>query len=119
MKIRIPLMMDALFVSAVATPGNTYIIDFPSGLHGAAGVISFADGHVIIHKWLDKRTYSPQGTAMVGGGGTRFYPAITGQSGLFLSGASHVRGTIVQRAGRSRHLQNQFMPTVVQPENRS
>jgi type II secretory pathway pseudopilin PulG len=48
-----------LFVSAVATPGNTYIIDYPSGLHGAAGVISFADGHVIIRKWLDSRTYTP------------------------------------------------------------
>jgi prepilin-type processing-associated H-X9-DG protein len=59
-----------LEVSAVATPGATYIIDFPSGLHGAAGVISFADGHVIIHKWLDRRTYSPQGSVMVGGGGT-------------------------------------------------
>ena len=45
---------------AVATPGNTTLVDFPSGLHGAAGVISFADGHVIVHKWLDQRTYSPQ-----------------------------------------------------------
>ena len=47
-------------VVAVATPGNTTLVDFPSGLHGAAGVISFADGHVIVHKWLDQRTYSPQ-----------------------------------------------------------
>ena len=45
--------------SAVATPGSTYLIDFPSGLHGAAGVISFADGHVIVHRWLDARTYTP------------------------------------------------------------
>jgi len=53
--------------SAVATPGNTYIIDYPSGLHGAAGVISFADGHVIIHKWLDSRTYSPNIQPQQGG----------------------------------------------------
>jgi prepilin-type N-terminal cleavage/methylation domain-containing protein len=46
-------------VSAFAAPGSTYLIDFPSGLHGAAGVISFADGHVVTHKWLDVRTYSP------------------------------------------------------------
>jgi hypothetical protein len=47
-------------VSALATPGNTYLIDYPSGLHGEAGGISFADGHSIIHKWVDKATYSPQ-----------------------------------------------------------
>ncbi len=50
----------ALDVSAVATPGNTYLIDYPSGLHGGVGVISFADGHVITHRWLDPRTLSPQ-----------------------------------------------------------
>jgi prepilin-type N-terminal cleavage/methylation domain-containing protein/prepilin-type processing-associated H-X9-DG protein len=47
-------------VSAVATPGNTYIIDFPGGNHNGAAGISFADGHVIMHKWLDVRTYTPQ-----------------------------------------------------------
>jgi type II secretory pathway pseudopilin PulG len=57
-------------ISAVATPGNTYLIDFPSGLHGAAGVISFADGHVIVHKWLDRRTYTPQGLIGPGMGST-------------------------------------------------
>jgi prepilin-type processing-associated H-X9-DG protein len=54
---------------AVATPGNTYLVDWPSGLHGAAGVISFADGHVIIHKWQDQRTYTPQGFISPGRGG--------------------------------------------------
>jgi type II secretory pathway pseudopilin PulG len=53
--------------SAVATPGNTYIIDYPSGLHGAAGVISFADGHVIVHKWQDLRTYTPMIVPQQGG----------------------------------------------------
>jgi prepilin-type N-terminal cleavage/methylation domain-containing protein len=56
--------------SAVATPGNTYLIDWPSGLHGAANAISFADGHVIIHRWLDARTYTPQGIVAPGKGST-------------------------------------------------
>jgi prepilin-type N-terminal cleavage/methylation domain-containing protein/prepilin-type processing-associated H-X9-DG protein len=47
----------SLIISAVATAGNTYIIDFPGGNHNGAAGISFADGHVIIHKWLDSRTY--------------------------------------------------------------
>jgi type II secretory pathway pseudopilin PulG len=59
-------------VVATATPGNTYIIDSPSGLHGAAGVISFADGHAIVHKWLDRRTYSNEGNR--GQGGASSYP---------------------------------------------
>ncbi len=51
---------DASFaVSAVAAPGKTYLIDWPSGLHGEAGGLSFADGHSIVRKWQDKRTYTP------------------------------------------------------------
>ena len=58
---------DGAFASsAVATPGNTYIIDYPSGLHGAAGVISFADGHVIIHKWLDSTNLLTHDSATTG-----------------------------------------------------
>jgi prepilin-type N-terminal cleavage/methylation domain-containing protein len=57
-------------ISAFAVPGATYLIDLPSGWHGAAGVISFADGHIIVHKWLDKRTYNPQGLISGGQGGT-------------------------------------------------
>ncbi|MGD0086440.1 MAG: prepilin-type N-terminal cleavage/methylation domain-containing protein [Verrucomicrobiota bacterium] len=49
----------SMAVSAVATPGNTYVIDYPSGLHGGAGGLSFADGHSIVHKWEDPRTYTP------------------------------------------------------------
>jgi type II secretory pathway pseudopilin PulG len=64
----------AFAASASAAPGATYIIDFPSGLHGAAGVISFADGHVIIHKWLDRRTYTPQGVVSGGTGGAASFP---------------------------------------------
>jgi type II secretory pathway pseudopilin PulG len=44
--------------SAVATPGNTYLIDLLSGNHNAAAAISFADSHVIIHRWQDPRTYT-------------------------------------------------------------
>jgi prepilin-type N-terminal cleavage/methylation domain-containing protein len=61
---------DASFaVSAVANAGATYIIDYPSGLHGQAGGMSFADGHAIIHKWKDKRTYSPPSGMKPGEGG--------------------------------------------------
>ena len=57
-------------VSAVATPGSTYLIDYPSGYHAGAGGMSFADGHAIIHKWQDPRTYTPQGILQPGMGST-------------------------------------------------
>jgi prepilin-type N-terminal cleavage/methylation domain-containing protein/prepilin-type processing-associated H-X9-DG protein len=58
-------------VSALAVPGETYLIDWPSGLHGNAGGMAFADGHSIIHRWLDSRTYTPTLTpAQHGDGGT-------------------------------------------------
>jgi prepilin-type processing-associated H-X9-DG protein len=28
----------------------------PSSLHGGGGTLSFADGHVELHKWIDERT---------------------------------------------------------------
>ncbi|HEY4414312.1 MAG TPA: prepilin-type N-terminal cleavage/methylation domain-containing protein [Verrucomicrobiae bacterium] len=49
----------SLAVSAVAAPGKTYLIDNPAGNHGSAAGMSFADGHAIVHKWKDSRTYSP------------------------------------------------------------
>src|SRR5665213_1935198 len=60
----------SLAVAAAATPGNTYLIDWPAGNHGQAAGISFADGHSIVHKWQDKRTYSPQGIISPGMGST-------------------------------------------------
>ena len=36
-----------------------YIIDYPASNHNGAGTISFADGHVEPHKWLDERTTPP------------------------------------------------------------
>ena len=46
-------------VSAYAAPGKTYLIDYPTGLHGGSGGLAFADGHAIVHKWKDPQTYSP------------------------------------------------------------
>jgi prepilin-type N-terminal cleavage/methylation domain-containing protein/prepilin-type processing-associated H-X9-DG protein len=58
----------SMAISAVATPGSTYLIDNPSGNHGNSAGMSFADGHSIIHKWQDSRTFANTGVA--GGGGT-------------------------------------------------
>jgi len=55
-------------VSAVATPGHTYLIDYPSAAHAGAGGMAFADGHAQVHKWKDPRTYTPQGVAQAGMG---------------------------------------------------
>jgi prepilin-type processing-associated H-X9-DG protein len=49
----------SLAVSAYVAPGGTYLIDFPAGNHGSAAGIAYADGHSVIHKWLDSRTFSP------------------------------------------------------------
>ena len=47
----------SMAISAYATNGFTYLIDHPAGNHGQAAGIAFADGHSIIHKWVDTRTY--------------------------------------------------------------
>jgi prepilin-type N-terminal cleavage/methylation domain-containing protein/prepilin-type processing-associated H-X9-DG protein len=61
---------DALFaVPALVGPGATYLVDYPSGLHGNAGGMAFVDGHAIIHRWQDYRTYSPQLTGLSSGDG--------------------------------------------------
>ena len=60
----------SLAISAAAASGATYLIDFPAGNHGASAGISFADGHAIIHKWTDARTYTPQGIIQPGMGST-------------------------------------------------
>ncbi|MEI9863656.1 MAG: prepilin-type N-terminal cleavage/methylation domain-containing protein [Limisphaerales bacterium] len=48
----------SIAIPAKAIPGNTYRIDFTSGNHNNAATISFADGHVNVHKWQDSRTYT-------------------------------------------------------------
>ena len=35
------------------------IIDYPASYHGERGSLSFADGHVEFHKWVDPRTMPP------------------------------------------------------------
>jgi prepilin-type N-terminal cleavage/methylation domain-containing protein/prepilin-type processing-associated H-X9-DG protein len=35
---------------------RVFMVDVPASYHNGAGTISFADGHVEIHKWLDART---------------------------------------------------------------
>ena len=48
----------SMAISALAAPGKTYMIDKPTGLHGRSGGLAFADGHSIVHKWKDPRTYT-------------------------------------------------------------
>jgi prepilin-type N-terminal cleavage/methylation domain-containing protein len=36
-----------------------FMVDVPASYHNGAGVLSFADGHGEIHKWLDARTRAP------------------------------------------------------------
>ncbi|SRR6266705_1414328 len=60
----------SMAISAVATAGSTYLIDYPSGNHGNAAGIAFADGHSLVHKWQDSRTYTPQGIIQPGMGST-------------------------------------------------
>ena len=56
----------SLAIAADATPGHTYLIDYPASSHGGAAGIAFADGHAIVHKWVDPRTYSPPGANQPG-----------------------------------------------------
>jgi prepilin-type N-terminal cleavage/methylation domain-containing protein len=61
----------SIAMSALAAPGETFLIDCPAGNHDGASCVSFADGHVIIHKWLDGRTFTPQGIIQPGMGSTK------------------------------------------------
>jgi prepilin-type N-terminal cleavage/methylation domain-containing protein len=40
----------------VRMPSQDNFFHFPSGLHNRSGVLSFGDGHVEKHRWLDART---------------------------------------------------------------
>ena len=60
----------SLAVSALAAPGATYLVDWPAGNHNKAAGIAFADGHSIIHAWVDKRTYTPGDLVAPGEGGS-------------------------------------------------
>jgi prepilin-type processing-associated H-X9-DG protein len=58
----------SLAIPALATAGNTYLVDYPAGTHAGAAGISFVDGHALIYKWKDPRTYTPQGIIAPGMG---------------------------------------------------
>jgi prepilin-type N-terminal cleavage/methylation domain-containing protein/prepilin-type processing-associated H-X9-DG protein len=64
----------SIAIPAFATPGNTYLIDYLSGNHSGAASMSFADGHVVMHKWQDVRTCTPQ--VAPGNGGSPSAPAV-------------------------------------------
>jgi prepilin-type N-terminal cleavage/methylation domain-containing protein len=61
----------SIAMSALAASGETYLIDWPAANHDGASCISFADGHVVTHKWLDARTFTPQGIVVPGQGSTK------------------------------------------------
>jgi prepilin-type N-terminal cleavage/methylation domain-containing protein/prepilin-type processing-associated H-X9-DG protein len=43
------------------TPGaGMCIYHVPASYHNHAGTVSFADGHVLLHRWRDERTFNPQ-----------------------------------------------------------
>ncbi len=46
----------AMFCSGPKTNQSYIMIDWPSTLHGMAGTVAFADGHVETHHWVDPRT---------------------------------------------------------------
>lgn len=63
---------DAAFVTDMSDTGNPdgtgnanpyWMIDFPASYHNGAGDLSFADGHVEAHRWLEPTTVVPLGQA--------------------------------------------------------
>ncbi len=61
----------SMAVPAVAQPGTTYLVDYPAGNHANGGGIAFVDGHAIVHKWMDSRTFTPSGVIGPGQGSTQ------------------------------------------------
>jgi len=53
------------------TASGGYLIDFPGANHALAAGMTFVDGHSIIHKWLNKLTYTPSGLIGPGQGSTK------------------------------------------------
>ena len=72
--------------SANATPGHTYLIDIASGNHNGANPVSFADGHVVNHKWLDPRTYNANGIVHGNGGAGTTYQTPDNPDCLYMAG---------------------------------
>jgi len=60
---------DAYFVTEMdgyPNPATTKIVDFPASYHNHAAGFAFADGHSVIHKWLDPDTMPPLAIDIVG-----------------------------------------------------
>ena len=45
--------------AATVWPSSATWFDVPASYHNSAGALSFADGHVEVHKWLDTNTLCP------------------------------------------------------------
>jgi prepilin-type processing-associated H-X9-DG protein len=52
-------LLGMLMPAAGSWPTYTTWEDVPASYHNGAGAFSFADGHVEVHKWLDKNTLRP------------------------------------------------------------
>ena len=63
-----PLTINDASLAISAVPG--YLVDYPASWHNHSSGISFADGHAIVHTWLDTRTYTPPPSTSPGSGGT-------------------------------------------------
>ncbi len=49
--------------SGEGTENSLWMVDFPGSYHNGKGQLSFADGHVEPHRWLEKTTLIPLGKA--------------------------------------------------------
>lgn len=68
---------DGYFAVDMSNTGNPdgvgshtpyFIIDFPAARHARSATVSFADGHVVVQRWVHAATFSPvQGGQYVGG----------------------------------------------------
>ena len=47
------------WVGEVFANREQFFYDYPASQHNGVGVVSFADGHVELHKWVDARTKIP------------------------------------------------------------
>ncbi len=63
-----PLTINDASLAISAVPG--FLVDYPASWHNHSSALSFADGHAIIHTWLDTRTYTPPPSTSPGSGGT-------------------------------------------------
>ena len=55
------MAIPAATILSNGEPSGGYLVDFPSGNHNNAAGIAFADGHSIIHRWVDPGdTCNPQ-----------------------------------------------------------